>query len=169
MSHKAEAFDISEEAASREELKILHRTIKKVQDDIERFSLNTAVSTFMICVNELGALKCNKRSIIEPLTILLSPFAPHICEELWQQLGHAESISRAAFPKFDAGVLEENSFKYPVSINGKTRTFLEFPLDIDRNALEEAVKANADVQKFLDGKEVKKIIYVPKKIINIVA
>ena len=84
-------------------------------------------------------------------------------------MGHAESISRAAFPKFDAGVLEENSFKYPVSINGKTRTFLEFPLDIDRNALEEAVKANADVQKFLDGKEVKKIIYVPKKIINIVA
>lgn len=169
LSHKAEAFDISEEAASRDELKILHRTIKKVQDDIERFSLNTAVSTFMICVNELGALKCNKRSIMEPLTILLSSFAPHICEELWQQLGHTESISRAAFPKFDPSVLEENSFKYPVSINGKTRTFLEFPLDIDRTALEEAVKANDEVGKHLNGKEVKKIIYVPKKIINIVA
>ena len=113
LSHTEDQLNISEEAASKEELKTLHKTIKKVQEDIERFSLNTAVSTFMTCVNELGAMKCNKREIIEPLTILLSPFAPHVCEEIWEQLGHKESISFAKFPVFDPSVLVESSFKYP--------------------------------------------------------
>ncbi|MEE0948353.1 MAG: leucine--tRNA ligase [Bacteroidales bacterium] len=169
LSHTEDQLNISEEAASKEELKTLHKTIKKVQEDIERFSLNTAVSTFMICVNELGALKCNKREIIEPLTILLSPFAPHICEEIWEQLGHKESISFATFPAFDESVLVESSFKYPVSINGKTRTMIDFPLDATKETIEQEVLKNSDVQKFLDGKAVKKIIFVPKKIINIVA
>lgn len=169
LSHKEDQLDISEEPATKEELKILHKTIKKVQDDIERFSLNTSVSTFMICVNELGALKCNKRVIIEPLTIILSPFAPHICEEIWQQLGHSESISYAKFPQFDPSVLVESSFKYPVSINGKTRTYIEFALDAPREQIEKEAVENSEIQKFLEGKAVKKIIYVPKKIINIVA
>lgn len=169
LSHTEDQLNISEEAASKEELKTLHKTIKKVQEDIERFSLNTAVSTFMICVNELGALKCNKREIIEPLTILLSPFAPHICEEIWEQLGHKESISFATFPAFDESVLVESSFNYPVSINGKTRTMMEFALDATKETVEQEVLKNSDVQKFLDGKAVKKIIFVPKKIINIVA
>lgn len=169
LSHIEDQLNISEEAASKEELKTLHKTIKKVQEDIERFSLNTAVSTFMICVNELGALKCNKREIIEPLTILLSPFAPHICEEIWEQLGHKESISFATFPAFDESVLVESSFNYPVSINGKTRTMMEFALDATKETVEQEVLKNSDVQKFLDGKAVKKIIFVPKKIINIVA
>ena len=169
LSHKEDQLDISEEPATKEELKILHKTIKKVQDDIERFSLNTSVSTFMICVNELGALKCNKRAIIEPLTIILSPFAPHICEEIWQQLGHSESISYAKFPQFDPSVLVESSFKYPVSINGKTRTYIEFALDAPREQIEKEAVENSEIQKFLEGKAVKKIIYVPKKIINIVA
>ena len=169
LSHTEDQLNISEEAASKEELKTLHKTIKKVQEDIERFSLNTAVSTFMICVNELGAMKCNKREIIEPLTILLSPFAPHVCEEIWEQLGHKESISFAKFPVFDPSVLVESSFKYPVSINGKTRTMIDFPLDATKETIEQEVLKNSDVQKFLDGKAVKKIIFVPKKIINIVA
>lgn len=169
LSHTEDQLNISEEAASKEELKTLHKTIKKIQEDIERFSLNTAVSTFMICVNELGAMKCNKREIIEPLTILLSPFAPHICEEIWEQLGHKESISFAKFPAFDPSVLVESSFNYPVSINGKTRTTMEFALDATKETIEQEVLKNSDVQKFLDGKAVKKIIFVPKKIINIVA
>lgn len=169
LSHTEDQLNISEEAASKEELKTLHKTIKKIQEDIERFSLNTAVSTFMICVNELGAMKCNKREIIEPLTILLSSFAPHICEEIWEQLGHKESISFAKFPVFDPSVLVESSFNYPVSINGKTRTTMEFALDATKETIEQEVLKNSDVQKFLDGKAVKKIIFVPKKIINIVA
>lgn len=169
LSHKGEQFQVSDEPASREEMKILHRTIKKVQDDIERFSLNTCISTFMICVNELGALKCNKREVVEPLAVLLSPFAPHVCEEIWQQLGHTESISRAKFPLFDPSMLEESSFKYPVSLNGKTKTFIEFPLSATAEDVEAEVRSNAEVQKFLDGKTIRKIIFVPKKIINIVA
>ncbi len=168
LSHNGSELSISEEAATKEELKILHKTIKKVQDDIERFSLNTSVSTFMICVNELGALKCNKREIIEPLTVLLSPFAPHISEEIWSQLGHKESISFASFPEFDPEALVESSFKYPVSVNGKTKTFVEFSLSATTQEVEEAIKANGEVTKYFEGKPIRKIIYVPKKIINIV-
>ncbi len=161
-------FCVSEAEPSKEELKILHKTIKKVQDDIERFSLNTSVSTFMICVNELGDIKCNKRGILEPLAVLLSPFAPHISEELWSLLGHDDSISFARFPEFDPGMLVENTFRYPVSINGKTRTYIEFDINVSKEEVEKTVLANGDIIRFMDGKPLKKLIFVPKKIVNLV-
>lgn len=161
-------FCVSEAEPSKEELKILHKTIKKVQDDIERFSLNTSVSTFMICVNELGDIKCNKRGILEPLAVLLSPFAPHISEELWSLLGHDDSISFARFPEFDPGLLVENTFRYPVSINGKTRTYIEFDINVSKEEVEKTVLANEDIIRFMDGKPLKKLIFVPKKIVNLV-
>ncbi|MFT2007555.1 leucine--tRNA ligase [Pontibacter sp. 13R65] len=150
------------------ELKSLHKTIKKVEEDIERFSFNTSVSTFMICVNELVQLKCNKRAILEPLTIILAPYAPHITEELWEKLGHSESISFAQFPTWNADYLIENSFEYPVSINGKMRAKLTFATDAAREEMEKAVVADEQVQKFLEGKSPKKIIIVQNKIINVV-
>mgnify|MGYP002514676198 FL=1 len=161
-------YSVSEEKATKDELKALHKTIKKVQEDIERFSFNTSISTFMICVNELSDLKCNKKEILEPLCILLSPFAPHITEELWNLMGNKGSISFASFPAFDESVLVENTFKYPVSINGKMRANVEIALDLDKDEVEKIVLANAEVQKYIDGKQIKKIIFVPKKIVNIV-
>lgn len=161
-------YSVSEEKATKDELKALHKTIKKVQEDIERFSFNTSISTFMICVNELSDLKCNKKEILEPLCILLSPFAPHITEELWNLMGNQTSISFASFPAFDESVLVENTFKYPVSINGKMRANVEIALDLDKDEVEKIVLANAEVQKYIDGKQIKKIIFVPKKIVNIV-
>ena len=161
-------YSVSEEKATKDELKALHKTIKKVQEDIERFSFNTSISTFMICVNELSDLKCNKKEILEPLCILLSPFAPHITEELWNLMGNKTSISFASFPAFDESVLVENTFKYPVSINGKMRANVEIALDLDKDEVEKIVLANAEVQKYIDGKAIKKIIFVPKKIVNIV-
>ena len=161
-------YSVSEEKATKDELKALHKTIKKVQEDIERFSFNTSISTFMICVNELSDLKCNKKEILEPLCILLSPFAPHITEELWNLMGNQTSISFASFPAFDESVLVENTFKYPVSINGKMRANVEIALDLDKDEVEKIVLANAEVQKYIDGKQVKKVIFVPKKIVNIV-
>lgn len=161
-------YSVSEEKATKDELKALHKTIKKVQEDIERFSFNTSISTFMICVNELSDLKCNKKEILEPLCILLSPFAPHITEELWNLMGNKTSISFASFPAFDESVLVENTFKYPVSINGKMRANVEIALDLDKDEVEKIVLANAEVQKYIDGKQVKKVIFVPKKIVNIV-
>ncbi|MEE1253155.1 MAG: class I tRNA ligase family protein, partial [Bacteroidales bacterium] len=161
-------YSVSEEKATKDELKALHKTIKKVQEDIERFSFNTSISTFMICVNELSDLKCNKKEILEPLCILLSPFAPHITEELWNLMGNQTSISFASFPAFDESVLVENTFKYPVSINGKMRANVEIALDLDKDEVEKIVLANAEVQKYIDGKAIKKIIFVPKKIVNIV-
>lgn len=161
-------FDVSNEPATKPELKQLHQTIKKITDDIERFSFNTAVSTFMICVNELGNLKCNKREILNPLAVLISPFAPHIAEELWHLLGNNDSVNNASFPICDESVLVENSFNYPVSFNGKTRFMLELPLDLKADQVQEIIINNADAQKWLDGKAPKKVIFVPKKIINVV-
>ncbi|MBR5831360.1 MAG: leucine--tRNA ligase [Bacteroidales bacterium] len=161
-------FDVSNEPATKPELKQLHQTIKKITDDIERFSFNTAVSTFMICVNELGNLKCNKREILNPLAVLISPFAPHIAEELWHLLGNNDSVNNAAFPVCDESVLVENSFNYPVSFNGKTRFMLELPLDLKADDVQGIIMNNADAQKWLDGKTPKKVIFVPKKIINVV-
>lgn len=161
-------FDVSNEPATKPELKQLHQTIKKITDDIERFSFNTAVSTFMICVNELGNLKCNKREILNPLAVLISPFAPHIAEELWHLLGNNDSVNNASFPVCDESVLVENSFNYPVSFNGKTRFMLELPLDLKADQVQEIIINNADAQKWLDGKTPKKVIFVPKKIINVV-
>ncbi|MDR0363727.1 MAG: leucine--tRNA ligase [Bacteroidales bacterium] len=161
-------FCVSEEIAVKEELKVLHKTIKKIEEDIERFSFNTAVSAFMICINELTDLKCNKREILEPLTILISSFAPHIAEELWSLLGHSASVTKAAFPKFNEAYLVENSFEYPVSINGKTRFKLSLPIDAPISDIEKAALATEEVKKWIEGKQVRKVIVVPKKIINIV-
>ncbi|RDV16338.1 leucine--tRNA ligase [Pontibacter diazotrophicus] len=161
-------FNVSDEAPNAEELKSLHKTIKKVEEDIERFSFNTSVSTFMICVNELTQLKTNKRAILEPLTIILSPYAPHITEELWEKLGHNESISYAAFPQWEERHLVESTFEYPVSINGKMRAKMTFSLDTPREEMEKAVVNDEQVAKFMEGKAPKKIIIVPNKIINVV-
>ncbi|MCJ8163535.1 leucine--tRNA ligase [Pontibacter sp. E15-1] len=161
-------FAVSDEAPTAAELKSLHKTIRKVEEDVERFSFNTSVSTFMICVNELTQLKCNKRAILEPLTIVLSPYAPHLAEELWQQLGHSESISHASYPEWNEAYLVENTFEYPVSVNGKMRHKMNFALDMPREEIEKAVLADEQLARFLDGKAPKKIIIVPNKIINVV-
>ena len=166
--HENDVFRVSDESPTRSELKVLHATIKKVSDDIDRMSFNTSVSQFMIAANQLGDLKCNKRAILEPLTILLAPFAPHIAEELWQLLGHNESITIAPWPVFNAEYLVEDSFSYPISFNGKTRMQLEFPIAFTKEELEAAVLANPEVQQRLEGKPPKKVIVVPRRIVNIV-
>ena len=167
--YKNGELNISDEKATKDELKALHKTIKKVTEDIENFSFNTSVSAFMICVNELTSLKTNKREILEPLLVLLSPFAPHITEELWQNaLGKTESIINAEFPKFVAEYLVEDAIKYPVQFNGKTRFMLELPATMSNQDIEKTVLKNDNTQKYIDGKTVRKVIVVPKRIINIV-
>ncbi len=166
--HNEDNFEVSKGKATKEELKVLHKTIKKVEEDIENFSFNTSVSTFMIAVNELTALKCNKRAILEPLAILVSPYAPHIAEELWSLLGNKDSISTADFPVFDASHLVESSKTYPVSFNGKMRFTLELSLDLTKDQIEETVMAHEKTIAQLDGATPKKVIIVPGKIINIV-
>jgi leucyl-tRNA synthetase len=163
-----EHFSVSDEAASKQELKALHKTIKKITEDIDRFSFNTSVSSFMICVNELTEIKCNKRAILEPLLILVSPYAPHITEELWQLLGHKESIAFAKWPELNEDHLVESSFSYPVSFNGKTRLNIELPLNLTKEQIESEVLAREEVQKFLNGGAPKRVIVVPNKIVNIV-
>ncbi|MNK86503.1 Leucine--tRNA ligase [compost metagenome] len=169
--HDAEGnFNVSDEEPSKAEFKALHKIIKKVEDDIERFSFNTSVSAFMICVNELTDLKCNKRQILEQLVIVLQSYAPHITEELWHLLGHeAGTLSQATYPTFKPEYLVESEFAYPVSFNGKMKFNLSLALDLDQQTVEEMIKAHADVQRHLDGKPIKKIIFVKGKIINIVA
>ena len=161
-------FKVSEEKASKEELKTLHKTIKKTQEDLENYSFNTSVASFMICVNELSALKCNKREILEPLAVIVSPYAPHIAEELWSLLGHQESIIFASFPEFKEEFLVENSHEYPVSINGKMRTKLMLPLSLTKEEIEEAALKDETVLKWTEGNAPKKVIVVPGKIVNIV-
>jgi leucyl-tRNA synthetase len=159
---------LTNDAPTPEELKILHKTIKKTAEDIENFSFNTTVSAFMICVNELTQAKCNKLQILQPLLVCLSPYAPHIAEELWAACGNSESILDAEFPAFNPEYLVENTFSYPVSINGKTREQIEFPLDADEETIKAAVLANETVQKWVEGKPVKKFILVKGRIINVV-
>ncbi len=161
-------FSVSSEAPSKPELKALHATIKKIEDDIEKLSLNTSISQFMICVNELTELKCNKRAILEPLTIVLSSFAPHIAEELWEQLGNTSSISFASYPKFEAAHLVEDSFSYPISFNGKTKMNLELSTSLSAAEVEAIVIANPEVIKRLEGATPKKVIVVVKRIVNVV-
>ncbi|MDG1146564.1 MAG: leucine--tRNA ligase [Flavobacteriales bacterium] len=161
-------FLVSEEKPSTEELKILHKTIKKVQEDIEGFSFNTSVSTFMVCVNELTALRCNKREVLEPLILLMCSYAPHISEELWMLLGHKQGVSYESFPKFKPSVLIESSHNYPVSFNGKMRFKEEYSLDLSKEELEMQILAHEKTIHYLNGLKPKKIIIVPKKIINIV-
>jgi leucyl-tRNA synthetase len=161
-------FFVSGDDPSLDELKILHRTIKKAEEDIEKLSFNTSVSQFMICVNELSSLNTNKRKILEPLTVIISPYAPHICEELWSMMGHTESITRASYPVFIEEYIAEDTFEYPVSVNGKLRTKLNFNLDTPREDMEKQVLASEIIQKWLEGKDPKKVIIVPRKIINVV-
>ncbi len=158
----------TEEKATDAELKVLHKTIKKIEEDTERFSFNTGVSTFMICVNELTDLKCHKKEVLEPLLILLAPYAPHIAEELWHLLGNNSSILDAAYPKFEEKYIKETSKAYPIAINGKTRTELTLALDATQQQVEELILQNEVVTKWLEGKPPKKIIYVKNKMINVV-
>jgi leucyl-tRNA synthetase len=150
------------------ELKVLHKTIKKIDGDTANFSYNTAVSAFMVCVNELGELKCHKKEILEKLLIILAPYAPHIAEELWHELGHTTTILDATYPAVEEKYLIESSKEYPVSINGKMRTTIDMALDISQDEVEKIVLANEVVQKWLEGKTPKKIIYVKNKMVNVV-
>ncbi len=162
------AFAVSDLPASKEELKALHKAIKKMEEDMANFSFNTSVSSFMICVNELTSLACNKREVLEPLAILVSPYAPHIAEELWALFGHGESITKANFPEFQEAHLVESNFEYPVMINGKLRAKLDLPLTLTIPDIEKAALTDAQVQKWLEGKAPKKVIIVPGKIVNLV-
>jgi leucyl-tRNA synthetase len=158
----------TDEKATDAELKVLHRTIKKIEEDTERFSFNTAVSTFMICVNELADIKCHKKEVLEKILILLVPYAPHIAEELWHQLGNEGSVLDAAYPSFNPALLVESSKEYPISINGKVRANINLALDLDQTAVEKIVLQNEVVQKWLEGKAPQKIIYVKNKMVNVV-
>ncbi len=161
-------LQVSNEKATKDELKTLHKTIKKITEDLDRYSWNTCVSAFMICVNELQDLKCNKREILEPLLILLSPFSPHIAEELWEQLGNRTSITQANWPAFDESKMKDDSFDYPVSFNGKTRYFLPLAIELSVAEVEAAVRVNEQTHRYLEGKEIKKMIVVHKRIVNVV-
>ncbi|HNR49325.1 MAG TPA: class I tRNA ligase family protein, partial [Bacteroidia bacterium] len=166
--HSNDSFYVSDDAPTKAELKTLHKTIKKVQEDIEKFSFNTSVSSFMICVNELTDLKCNKRAILEPLAIILSPYAPHIAEELWKLCGHQPSIAHAEFPAYNESYLVEDAFEYPVSVNGKTRFKINLPLQISKDEIEQRVLAAEEMQKWTNGSAPKKVIVVPGRIVNVV-
>jgi leucyl-tRNA synthetase len=161
-------LNVNAAESKKANLKTLHKTIQKVQEDIENFSSNTSVSTFMIAVNELTQQKCTSKDILEPLLVLISPYAPHIAEELWSQLGNSESISTAAFPEFEASHLVESSKNYPISFNGKMRFTLELPMDMSKDDIEAAVMSNEKTIAQLDGRIPKKVIVVPGKIVNIV-
>ena len=156
------------EKATDAELKILHRTIKKIEEDTERFSFNTAVSAFMICVNDLFDVKCHKKEVLEKILILLVPYAPHIAEELWHQLDNAGTILDASYPAFDPSLLIESSKEYPISINGKVRASINLALNLEQAEVEKMILQNEVVQKWLEGKDPKKIIYVKNKMVNVV-
>ena len=167
-SDKGGGFAFSDAEPAAEELKSLHKLIKKVSGDIEAFSYNTSVAAFMICVNELTALKCNKRAILEPLVILIAPFAPHIAEELWEALGHTTTVCDAQWPVWNEDYLREDTVNYAVSFNGKVRFNLQFAADATNDEIERTVLASESAQKYIDGKTIRKVIIVPKKIVNIV-
>jgi leucyl-tRNA synthetase len=158
----------NEEKATPQELKVLHKAIQKIEADTERFSFNTAVSAFMVCVNELSDLKCHKREVLESLLILLTPYAPHIAEELWKGLGNESSVLDAAYPKLEEQYLVEATKEYPVSINGKMRTSVVLPTNAEQAQAQEAVMNNIVVQKWVEGKPVKKFIFVKNKMVNVV-
>ncbi|MCB0501813.1 MAG: class I tRNA ligase family protein, partial [Bacteroidetes bacterium] len=163
--------NLSDRAATNEELKILHKTIKKVTEDIEKLSFNTAISAFMVCVNELGKSKekAQSKSVLKDLVILLAPFAPFTAEALWEKLGGTVCLLKeASYPTYKEEYLVEDTKTYPVSINGKMRTTLDFPADAEKSAIEKAVMENEIVQKWLEGKTPKKLIVVPGKIVNVV-
>ncbi|MFO8054302.1 MAG: leucine--tRNA ligase [Bacteroidales bacterium] len=161
-------FVVSPEKPNDKELKVLHQTIKKVKEDMERLSFNTSVSQFMICVNELGEMKSNKRELLEPLTLLLAPFAPHITEEIWSLLGHKHSITFAPVPEFDESCIQESTFLYPVSFNGKMRFKIELPLDMSKEDIQKAVLQDKRAAKYLGDQPPQKVIVVPQRIVNVV-
>ena len=162
------SYIVTDEPATKEELKSLHKLIKKVTGDIEQFSYNTSVSAFMICVNELFSLKCSKKEILNQLVIVLAPFAPHVCEELWDTLGHADSVCDAKWPAYNEEYLVEDTINYTISFNGKARFNMEFPADETSEAIQSTVLADERSSKWMEGKSVVKVIVVPKKIVNIV-
>ena len=166
--HENEQFSISDEPPSSGMLKSLHTTIEKVTHDIDQFSLNTAVSAFMICVNELTAAKCNHRAILKPLTVLLAPFAPHICEELWEKLGRTPSLSNEPYPIADPMHLKETQITYPISFNGKMRFTLDLDAEATKDEIEQAALADERTAQYLEGKTIRKVIVIPSKIVNIV-
>ncbi len=166
--HQNEKFNVSNEKPSNESLKVLHKTIKKINEDIENFSFNTSVSAFMICVNGLNAIKCNNRSVLESLCVLLSPFAPHICEEIWSKLGYNESISFVNYPEFNSDYIKEDTIEYPVSFNGKLKFKLIQETSLGIEQIKQNILRDQRTNKYLDDRDIKKIIVVPKKIINIV-
>lgn len=166
--HSEEAFRISDEQPEKAPMKVLHKTIKKISEDIERYSFNTVVSELMICTNELTDLQCNHRSVLEPLVVLLAPYAPFMAEELWEKLGHPGGISYATFPEYDEKYLVEDAHNYPVSFNGKMRFTLELPVSLTKEEIEKEVLAHENSQKWLEGKQPKKVIVVPNKIVNVV-
>jgi leucyl-tRNA synthetase len=161
-------FGVTDETGTKEELKALHKAIKKVTDDMDRFSFNTSVSTFMICVNELTDLKCRKRQLLEPLTVLISPFAPHIAEELWRRMGHETSITLEPYPLYDERHVVEDDFEYPVSVNGKTRFKITLPKTMTPAEVEQSVLKATEMEKWLNGNPPKKVIVVPGRIVNVV-
>ena len=163
-----DALQVTEDEPTPEELKSLHKLIKKVTYDIEHFSYNTSISAFMICVNELGGLKCTKRAILEPLVIVLAPFAPHIAEELWHELGHETTVCDAQWPAYEEKYLVENTANYAISFNGKVRFNLALPADMSKEEVEKTALAHEYSAKWLEGKQIRKVIVVPKKIVNIV-
>ena len=165
---KNDNYIVSDEPATKEELKSLHKLIKKTTDDIPAFSYNTTVSAFMICVNELSSLKCNKKEVLEKIVILLTPFAPHICEELWEKLGNTTTVCDAEWPAFNEEYLKEDTIKYTISFNGKARFTMEFAADTTNADIEAAVLSDDNSKRYIDGKPIKKVIIVPKKIVNVV-
>jgi leucyl-tRNA synthetase len=158
----------NDEKATDAELKVLHKAIKKIEEDTERFSFNTAVSAFMVCTNELADLKCSKKEILEPLVVMLSSYAPHIAEELHYALGNATSVLDVMYPTFDPAYLIESSKQYPISVNGKLRTTLNIALDASEKEVKEIVLQNDVIKKWLDGKQPKKVIFVKNRMVNIV-
>ncbi|MBR2638484.1 MAG: leucine--tRNA ligase [Bacteroidaceae bacterium] len=165
---KDDNFIVKDDAPTKEELKSIHKLIKKATEDIPSFSYNTTVSAFMICANELSSLKCNKRAILEQFIIVLAPFAPHVCEELWESLGHTTSVCDAQWPLYNEDYLKEDTIKYTISFNGKARFTLEFAADATNQEIEKCVLENENSKKYIDGKPIKKVIIVPKKIVNVV-
>ncbi|MDO8969423.1 MAG: class I tRNA ligase family protein, partial [Saprospiraceae bacterium] len=151
-----------------DELRVLHTCIKKVTDDIERMSMNTCVSHFMIATNDLRSLKCSKRAVLEPLVTLIAPFGPHVAEELWQMLGHTTTVCDSAWPTLNEAFLKTDTKEYPVQINGKLRATIELPTDISAADAEAAALGLEQVQKWLEGKAPKKVVFVPGRMINVV-
>lgn len=161
-------FSVSEEVPTKAELKILHSAIKKVTDDIERLSFNTCVAAFMVATNDLSKIKCNKKAILQEMVLLLAPFAVHITEELWRMLGNEDSVHKASYPAFNEEYLKEDEIEYPISINGKKRATAVFPANASKEDIEKAAVEIEGIQRWIEGKTIRKIIVVPKRMVNIV-